>query len=462
MSVYPGSEATAVVVFSPPPGAAAQSGTFPFGVRARSTEDANASAVVEGDITLGKVSGLQAKIVPVTSAGRWRGRHTIQLSNWGNAPVQLQLVASDPDAALGFYLRPDLVDLPIGGNATVRMTVRTRKPFMRGMQTRLPFQVIGEPAGAPPGPRGRIPVRRPQPPGRRRRAQPEADPVQDVRHARRRAADRGRRRRGVRLHPGPAAPPTSLEELGPPEKPKNFTVVATGPETLQASWTPIAQITGYQILDIDPASKVARGLIPVNGVAGPDRDRQADAGHRVLLPAAGPARHQDRPAVGPGVRPHREAGRQSVADPVGDADTTPTPSSAPPVDPTASPSPSNGDGYGSTVGRNGQPSPSDGTSPSGSATPDPLAGGAFALVAGTFPDDGGASPVPANLVTKLQAQFPTAKIISSVQYPKLELSPGRKRASPVTGCSWWSGRTPPRRRPRSTGAAWRSSPTTRC
>jgi hypothetical protein len=113
--------------------------------------------------------------------------------------------------------------------------------------------------------------------------------------------------------------------------------------------------------------------------------------------------------------------------PTPSATPTPTPSSAGPVDPTASPSPSNGTGTGNGNGNgNGQPSPSDGTSPSGSATPDPLAGGAFALVAGTFPDDGGASPVPANLVTKLQAQFPTAKIISSVQYPKLELSPGRK------------------------------------
>ncbi len=73
---------------------------------ARSTLSPQVSAVAEGDVEIGKVSGLQAKIVPVTSAGRWRGRHTIQLSNWGNAPAQLRLVASDPDDALGFYLGP--------------------------------------------------------------------------------------------------------------------------------------------------------------------------------------------------------------------------------------------------------------------------------------------------------------------------------------------------------------------
>ena len=49
------------------------------------------------------------------------------------------MCASDPDAALGFYVRPDVVELPLGGTATVRMSVRTRQPFLRGMPVRLPF-----------------------------------------------------------------------------------------------------------------------------------------------------------------------------------------------------------------------------------------------------------------------------------------------------------------------------------
>src|SRR3954452_6758666 len=70
VNVYPGAEATAVVVFSPPSGTGAASGRFPFGVKAASTESADASSVVEGTVELGAVSGLQAKIVPVTSSGR--------------------------------------------------------------------------------------------------------------------------------------------------------------------------------------------------------------------------------------------------------------------------------------------------------------------------------------------------------------------------------------------------------
>jgi len=144
VSVYPQQEVTATVVFSPPSGAGAPGGLQPFGVMARSTLNPQVSAVCEGDLEIGQVFGLQAKIIPVTSAGRWRGRHVLQVSNWGNSPAQLRLVASDPDAALGFLVHPEIVDLPIGGKATVRMTVRGKHPFLRGTPVRMPFQVVGE------------------------------------------------------------------------------------------------------------------------------------------------------------------------------------------------------------------------------------------------------------------------------------------------------------------------------
>ena len=111
---------------------------------ARSTLDPQLSAVAEGDVEIGQVYGLQAKIIPVTSAGRWRGRHVIQLSNWGNAPAQLRMIARDPDDALGFYVSPENVNLPPGGQATVRLSARTKHPFLRGTPVRLPFQVVGE------------------------------------------------------------------------------------------------------------------------------------------------------------------------------------------------------------------------------------------------------------------------------------------------------------------------------
>jgi hypothetical protein len=152
LSVYPQQQETATVVFTPPSGPTGPGGTVPFGIRAKSQVDPSASAVVEGEVEIGQVFGLQAKLTPVTSSGRWRGLHTIQFSNWGNAPARLRITASDPDQALGFLIRPEVVDLPLGATVTARVKVRTRKPVLRGSPTRLPFKVVGEPD--PPRPLG--------------------------------------------------------------------------------------------------------------------------------------------------------------------------------------------------------------------------------------------------------------------------------------------------------------------
>ncbi|TDU87712.1 sporulation related protein [Kribbella voronezhensis] len=152
LSVYPQQQETATIVFNPPTGPTGPAGTVPFGIRAKSQVDPLNSAVVEGQLEIGQVFGLQAKLTPVTSSGRWRGLHTIQFSNWGNAPARLRIVASDPDQALGFLIRPDVVDVPLGATVTARIKARTRKPVLRGSTTRLPFKVVGEPD--PPRPFG--------------------------------------------------------------------------------------------------------------------------------------------------------------------------------------------------------------------------------------------------------------------------------------------------------------------
>lgn len=148
VQVYPEQEATAVVVFAPPQGT--RSGTFPFAVRAESVVDADVSALAEGDLEIGRVFGLQSKINPVTSSGRWRGRHFLEITNWGNAPVRLRITASDPDDRLAFLIGPDTLDLPLGVTAHAQLRVRTLKPYLRGAKERLPFQVVAEPESAAP------------------------------------------------------------------------------------------------------------------------------------------------------------------------------------------------------------------------------------------------------------------------------------------------------------------------
>lgn len=152
VSVYPGQEASAVVTLTVPARSGAPSGVVPFGIRAVSLVDDSACAVAEGDLEIGQVGGLQAKITPVNSSGRWSARHRIEMTNWGNAPVRLRLTASDPDDRLGFLLSPDEVDLPLGGSASARLKVRTRAPALRAQPARLPFKVVGEPDPPPSSP----------------------------------------------------------------------------------------------------------------------------------------------------------------------------------------------------------------------------------------------------------------------------------------------------------------------
>lgn len=142
VSIYPDQESTAVVVFAPPAGT--PSGTYPFGVRAASVVDSLTSRVAEGDLSVEKVIDLQGAITPATSTGRWRGRHFIKLSNWSNAPLRMKFTASDPDERLAFLLAPEILDLPVGGTGHSQIRVKTRKPFLRGTPTRLPFQVVAE------------------------------------------------------------------------------------------------------------------------------------------------------------------------------------------------------------------------------------------------------------------------------------------------------------------------------
>lgn len=148
LPVYPQQNATAVIVFSPPSGPGAPGGSFPIGVRAWSEVEGGGSAVVEGDLDIGAVSGLQAKLTPISSTGRWSGRHTLRVSNWGNAPARLRISPEDPDQALGFLVTPEVVDVPLGGEAVARIKVRTRHPTLRGAPGRLPFTVACDPAEA--------------------------------------------------------------------------------------------------------------------------------------------------------------------------------------------------------------------------------------------------------------------------------------------------------------------------
>ncbi|MFZ1284845.1 MAG: fibronectin type III domain-containing protein [Propionicimonas sp.] len=267
VSVYPQQKASVAVVFSPPSGTGAPAGTHRFRVVARSTLDPKVGAITEGTVDVAKVFGLQAKIVPVTSTGRWRGRHTIDVTNWGNAPAQLRMTASDPDDVLGFYLKPAIISLAPGGRATVRVSARARRPFLRGTPTRLPFEVVGERLDAQPGP----------PPPGLGYGDPSR-PVVSGAFTQKPILSAGLAwllslvlaavvGLGIYLYAQPEPKEEDLSTRGAPARPV-LSVTVAGPTSVVARWEPVETADGYELQRFDPVNGggVAPELPPLGEV----------------------------------------------------------------------------------------------------------------------------------------------------------------------------------------------------
>jgi hypothetical protein len=253
--VYPGQEGTATVIFAAPAGSAGTAGEVAFCVLAESVVDPSSSAAAEGDLEIGRVDGLAASITPVTSTGRWSGRHTVKISNWGNSAVKLRLVASDPDDALGYLVHPETVDLPVGASSVAAVRVRSRRPFLRGAPVRLPFRVVAE-----PDPPGKLPSANPMvsDPGR-----PVLDGALNQKPVLSRGtvalgalavlAAAGAVVIGVTADPAPVPEPTVSESVAAPQE---VTAVGLSATSAQLSWAAFARPPEtIKVFRIDPATK---------------------------------------------------------------------------------------------------------------------------------------------------------------------------------------------------------------
>lgn len=402
LSVYPQQEATATVIFSPPSGPGAPGGSIPFGVLARSTLDPRVSAVAEGDLDIAEVHGLQAKLVPVTSTGRWRGRHVLQVSNAGNTSAALRFRASDPDAALGFYLQPAVVELPPGGRASVRISARTKHPFLRGTPVRLPFQVVGEPLDA-----AETVSSAPTPYGDPSR--PVADGALNQKPilsktfvvvATMLALGLAGLVAFLLLH---KTPEDNLAERGSPEKPA-LALGAVGPDSIGLVWNGLDLVDSYNLLSVDPPTGNITGQTQVPG------SQNATAAAK-LTPAteycfqlvavrgglSGPASDKvctktaDAPAT-----PSPSPTSESSAPPASSA----APTSAPPSSPAATPSSTPGD-----------------------PNTDPIMKQHWILVLEQTPTGTVDEAAVQDRVEEFRANVPDAQYLNTAVYPRLAFNP---------------------------------------
>jgi hypothetical protein len=141
LSLFPGAEGSAVVSFAPPRDSSTPAGALPFGIRARSQEDAAGSAVEEGVLTVGAFSDTFAELVPRASRGSRGATHELAVDNRGNARLNASITAADPDQLLGFDVQPPGLVVEPGTAGFAKVRVRPVQRFWRGQPKTRPFKV---------------------------------------------------------------------------------------------------------------------------------------------------------------------------------------------------------------------------------------------------------------------------------------------------------------------------------
>jgi hypothetical protein len=158
ISVLPGGseEKQVVIVFRPPAPPVTVTGDVPFGLRCVSLEAPDRCAVVEGDLVVGAVVGLAARLETITPAARWTGRYRVVMDNTGSVPVRLRLEPSDSRRVLRFAVAPPEITVEPGRSAVAYLKVQPRQPMLRGKEVTHAFSVgyqavDGDRAGELPG-----------------------------------------------------------------------------------------------------------------------------------------------------------------------------------------------------------------------------------------------------------------------------------------------------------------------
>lgn len=94
-----------------------------------------------GIVHVQPVRQLTVRIVPRRDESRYNSARQVELTNTGNAPLMVELAATDPDDALVFGVPPGPVELPFRGELSRRIDVRARRPRLRGRPLERQFSV---------------------------------------------------------------------------------------------------------------------------------------------------------------------------------------------------------------------------------------------------------------------------------------------------------------------------------
>ncbi|WP_411120132.1 hypothetical protein [Streptomyces sp. 058-1L] len=142
VNVFPDHSVGAELIFTPPRSAEIAAGAVPFALRVMSHEDLEGSVVEEASVTVGAYTDFGVKLVPTTRRARFGARFNAVVDNRGNAPLKVQLYATDAETQLRFTLPYKEIDVARGKGAVAPVKARPVTWQWRGADVSLPFQVL--------------------------------------------------------------------------------------------------------------------------------------------------------------------------------------------------------------------------------------------------------------------------------------------------------------------------------
>jgi hypothetical protein len=128
----------------------APAGTYVVGALVRSKYRHDVSRCVEVPVELAGVEQITVRTTPEVVTGGRGGQYVVEVANGGNAPVRLQLTATDPERRVHTAFQPSWVDLPPGASAQALLTVSAPLPWNKEKQRQLTVTATPDLPGAPP------------------------------------------------------------------------------------------------------------------------------------------------------------------------------------------------------------------------------------------------------------------------------------------------------------------------
>jgi hypothetical protein len=149
INLVPDAEGSARVTFHPPRRPDIVAGITPFRLVVASREDPRSVAFADGTISVGPYQDLAAQLRPQAGEGR-SALYEVGLENQGNAPLEVQLNATDDRRALEFQISQPTVSVRPGARTSVSVRVRPRQRPLSGPSTSHMFRVVAQSPGEAP------------------------------------------------------------------------------------------------------------------------------------------------------------------------------------------------------------------------------------------------------------------------------------------------------------------------